>query len=207
MSRAEAPGPPLVLSLSPRAGGNSDAAALLFAAAAGQALGRAVPVLRPCAGEVPPCLSCGACEGGAPCPQDAEDGPDGPGAVFEAMARAPYVFLSAPIYFYHLPAQAKALVDRSQSWFVRALAGDPAVAGLPPRPASCCLVAGRRKGERLFDGALLTLKYFLKVFNLDLQAPLTLRGIDAPGDLEADAAAREALAALGRDAARLILEP
>jgi len=190
--------PPLVLSLSPRAQGNSDAAAGFFAAGAAEALGVPVPVVRLCEGEVAPCLSCKSCDGGGVCPQESGDEV---GAIFAAMASAPFVFLSAPIYFYHLPAQAKALVDRSQSWYMRGLAGDPAVVGLPRRDAYCCLVAGRRKGQQLFEGSLLTLKYFLRVFNLELREPLTLRGIDAPGDLVAAEDARQALLAIGRGAA------
>ncbi len=190
-------GAPLVLALSPRAGGNSDAAAGLFARGAARALGAPVPVTRLREFRVRPCTACHACAGGGPCPQDADDDA---GRLLAALAGAPAVFLAAPIYFYHLPAQAKALVDRSQRWYERARAADPAVAGLAPRPAYCCLVAGRPEGRRLFEGALLTLKYFLASFRLELCDPLTLRGVDAPGDLAADAGACAALEALGRRA-------
>jgi hypothetical protein len=191
-------GAPLVLTLSPRAGGNSDAAAGLFARGAARALGAPVPVTHLRDFRVRPCTSCHACAGGGPCPQDAGDDA---GRLLDALAQAPAVFLAAPIYFYHLPAQAKALVDRSQRWYERARAGDPAVAALAPRPAYCCLVAGRPVGQRLFEGALLTLRYFLASFRLELRDPLTLRGVDAPGELAADAGARAALLEMGRRAA------
>jgi len=191
-------GAPLVLALSPRAGGNSDAAAELFARGAALALGAPVPVTHLRDFSVRPCTACHACAGGGPCPQDAGDDA---GRLLAALAAAPAVFLAAPIYFYHLPAQAKALVDRSQAWYERARAGAPEAAALAPRPAYCCLVAGRPVGGRLFEGALLTLKYFLASFRLELRDPLTLRGVDAPGDLRADAGACAALEALGRRAA------
>jgi len=80
--------------------------------------------------------------------------------------------VSSPIFFYGLPAQFKALIDRSQAaWYRRQDQGE--VAG-SPRPA-WALLSGATKGRKLFDGALLTLSYFLRVHGFSLVGRNLLR--------------------------------
>ena len=62
------------------------------------------------------------------------------------------------------------------------------------------LVAGRKQGERLFEGALLTLKYFLWPFHRHPVEPCLLRGLDAPGDLAADSPSRARISAYAQAA-------
>jgi multimeric flavodoxin WrbA len=189
-----------VLAGSPRPGGNSDAAARLFArgaAAAGAAVQEAA--LRDF--RVAPCTGCGTC---AVSPHVCKlAGPRDQAEELFALCRdAAAVCIAAPIFYYHLPAQLKAWIDRGQSLYQRSQAGDPVLADLPRRPAWACLVAGRKQGEQLFAGSLLTLKYFFAPLRLDLAEPLTFRGVDAPGDLLDDPAACAAILAAGREAGR-----
>lgn len=208
----DATGPgPLIVAASPRPGGNSDRAADILAEAAAVAAsgaGGAHPeVVRLRDYGVLPCLGCGHCaRHPGICVRDGRDrapgqAPDRAMELFVRLMDAPWVAVAAPIFFYHLPAQLKAWIDRSQRHYLMRQRGDPAVSGLAERPAYACLVAGRPRGERLFDGALLTLRYFLDVYNLTLADTVTLRGLDAPGDLEADPGAVRALEDLGRAAA------
>ena len=98
----------------------------------------------------------------------------------------PVNVIVSPIHFYHLPARLKALLDRSQySWH------------LPPQEKpgrdaklAVVLLAARRQGARLFEGALLTLRYVAAALGLTLLDPLTLYGLDAPNALSGDAEAR-----------------
>jgi hypothetical protein len=62
----------------------------------------------------------------------------------------------------------------------------PPIADLPYRPSYACLVAGRPQGDKLFEGSLLTLKFFLRFFKIELQPALTYKGIDCPEDLMKD---------------------
>lgn len=188
----------------PRAGGNSDTAGLAFADGLAKAgITPRVLALRDHA--VAPCRGCGACAGpGHRCPLDRAG--DGAATLFAALDAASVAAFAAPIYFYHVPALFKALIDRAQRRYeIRAaaavaLAAAPATAAppggrlSPDRPAYPLLVAGRPQGERLFEGALLTLKYFLWPFGFVLGRPCLLRGMDAPGDLAGHA---EALAGIG----------
>jgi len=189
----------VVFACSPRGGGNSDLAAALFAEGVASAGGRArIAHLRDYA--VTPCLGCRKCavSPGNSCVLAAKDDCE---RLFDLINRAPLAVFCSPIYFYHLPAGFKALIDRAQRFYelrgARQTLG-PARDEPAPRPARIVLVAGRPKGEKLFAGSLLTLSYFLKCFRLTPASPLTLRGLDAPGDLASDEDAAEAVRAYGR---------
>ncbi len=188
----------LAISCSPRRGGNSDAAAELFSRGI-EAAGGACRTLHLRDHPVSPCVGCGACAKGPAhaCPLAEED--QG-GEVFAAVLEASLVCLVSPIYFYHVPALFKALIDRGQRFYNARLAGAPEVANLPPKQAFPILIAGRKTGERLVEGALLSLKYFLSPLNITLADPLTLRGLDARGDLNNNVAARAAVLARAKRA-------
>ncbi len=185
----------------PRRKGNTDRAAALFQETlAGEGLAAEAVFLR--SRVVAPCAGCGACLK-APhlCPLAAGDESE---ALFGHLLRAPFLVFASPIYFYHVPAIFKALIDRGQRFYSAREAGDPRMLGLAPRRAYVILAAGRPRGERLFEGALLTLKYFLAPFAVTLEAPLTLRGLDGPGDFAQSEEARDmvrdyALAAARRE--------
>ncbi|WP_029895318.1 flavodoxin family protein [Desulfohalovibrio reitneri] len=186
----------LILAGSPRAGGNSDAAARAMAEGVESAGGSARVVhLRSL--DVMPCRGCYGCRRdlGGRCVL-----PDSSGVVdvYEDLMRAPMVAFASPIFFYHMPGVAKTFVDRSQPWYLRWMEGDGELRSLPRRTAPVALVAGRPTGEKLFDGLMLTLKYWLVTFNIVPAEPLALRGKDQPGDLEADAGAMDALREYGR---------
>lgn len=199
---------PVVFLCGPRAGGNSDTAGLALARGLAEA-GPPPQVIRLRERRVRPCLGCGTCakEPNHPCPL-ADDEAE---ALFALLQTAPLVVFASPIYFYHLPAGFKGFIDRAQRHYEVRLAREGTGQALPPeRPAQAVLVAGRREGQQLFTGALLTLRYFLWPFFLRLAEPCLLRGRDAPNDLAADAAALVDLAARGRtlgEAARSVPVP
>jgi multimeric flavodoxin WrbA len=179
---------PLVISLSPRAGGNSDQAAALFAHGLGL---RAGPMfLRD--HRLEPCTGCGGCAGDGLC----RIGADGAAELFTRLERSSGLVLTAPVYFYHLPSQAKAWIDRAQSRYMARQRG------LRPsgtvRSAYVVLVAGRRQGENLFAGILPTLRYFLEIFDFRMESPLCLRGLDDAADFSRDRAAGDAVLDLAR---------
>jgi multimeric flavodoxin WrbA len=164
--------PPLVMSLSPRKGGNSDQAADLFS----RCLQGGSSVLRLRDHHVQPCTGCGACAGSGVCRMSGEDAADD---LFALLDRASGLVLTAPVYFYHLPSQAKAWIDRSQARYLARQGGRPPG---PVRPAYVVLVAGRPRGEKLFDGILPTLRYFFEVLDFRLEGTALLRGLDEAGD-------------------------
>jgi multimeric flavodoxin WrbA len=169
------------MSLSPRAGGNSDLAADFFAGA----VGRECDVLRLRDHAVEPCTGCGACSGSGVCRMAGDDAAE---ELFTRLDGASELVLTAPVYFYHLPAQSKAWIDRSQARYMARLRG--LIVPGPVRPCRVVLVAGRTRGENLFAGILLTLRYFLDVFDFRIQDTALLRGLEDAGDFSRDPEAR-----------------
>lgn len=182
----------LILACSPRRGGNCDAAAAIVREAVGPG---APPVTALRDYRVSPCVSCGSCtHQPGRCPlQDTDDG----ARLFALIQEASKLVLVSPVYFYHLPAQLKALIDRSQLWWLSREAGR----GMPrmSRTAYPILVGARPSGKRLFEGSLLTLRYWLDLFGYELAEPLTLYGLDGPTDLAANPARRDAVARYARE--------
>lgn len=180
---------PLVLSCSPRRNGNCDTAASLFMQGMGleprlPADKSPVDFLALREYSILPCISCGQCArfSGGPCPQE---GKDDSGPLLKALYLAPAFCFVAPIYFYHLPSQFKAFIDRGQpQWAIRQTVENAAMP--PERKAWIILVGAREKGEKLFEGSLLTLRYWLKPFGIELAPPLCLYGMDGREDLAGD---------------------
>jgi multimeric flavodoxin WrbA len=154
----------VVLSLSPHAGGTTE----IVASALAQGRGGSLVLLRDY--RIHPCSGCGRCAQ-AQCPWD-DDAQD----LFAAVQAAPSLVLVAPVYFYHLPAPAKAWVDRAQSLYWR---------GRPQeiRPAAAVLLAGRRQGEELFSGIVRTLRFFLPYLGFALGPVVELRGLESPDEV------------------------
>ena len=199
----------LVLQCSPHAGGVSDSVADLFAkgmAEAGADL-RTV-ALRDYA--FSPCTGCGACfrpphncvlaghplpgqNGACPVTDQAEE-------VFQLIAEAQLIMISSPIYFYFLPAHFKALIDRTQRFWAQQ-GGEAHVPLLLSRakPVLVAMTAGRRRGNLLFSGSLLSLKYFLTPLGAGIRETRLLRGLESLKDLHERPAVMAALHAWGHD--------
>lgn len=190
----------VIFACSPRAAGNSDTAARLIAKGIAEAGGQSQLVtLRQY--RVSPCLGCRRCEYD-PNRQCFQARDDQSGSLFQTLLSAPLVFFVSPIYFYHLPSGFKAFIDRGQSFYLRMLDKDPELLALRHRKAHVCLIAGRTQGEHLFAGSLLTLRYFLQPFRLELAEPLLLRGLDDAQDLKGKTSFQDQLLELGATAWR-----
>lgn len=104
----------LILSSSPRRGGNSDRLCDRFMAGAQQA-GHEVEKIFLKDRRIGYCTGCGACYGGAgPCPQK-----DDAAGVIGKMVEADVIVMATPVYFYTLSAQMKTLIDRCCSEYLR----------------------------------------------------------------------------------------
>ena len=96
------------------------------------------------------------------------------------IQEAPLVLFASPIYFYHLPAHFKALVDRAQCLWEAAVATKTATerAGSRGKDALALLTAGRVRGAHLFSGALLTLGHFAATWGAVVRETRLLRGVE-----------------------------
>ncbi len=127
--------------------------------------------------------------------------------LYQKIIDAPFTFFAAPIYFYHLPSRLKTFIDRGQWAFEAMNQSESQIAKLQERVSYACLVAGRPRGEKLFDGAELTLKFFLKFFKVALESTITFRGIDSPQDLKGDPEKCQLLIQAGTQAWERSLNP
>jgi multimeric flavodoxin WrbA len=107
-------------------------------------------------------------------------------AIDEKLIASDLIVLAAPLFFANLPAQMKALVDRSQCQWVRKFllhAPLPATAtGRTRRRGLFLCVAGSSREE--FKGVTRTVKYFFDLYETDYWGELLLRGIDANGGID-----------------------
>ena len=97
----------LVLSSSPRKGGNSDLLCDAFAKGAKEA-GHKVTKIRVADKKVGFCTGCYACQKTGKCVIK-----DDAAAILKKMMASDVIVLASPVYFYSVCAQLKALIDRS----------------------------------------------------------------------------------------------
>ena len=159
---------------SPRRGGNTDILLDEVLAAASEA-GAETTKLVISALNIRPCYELYHCAVDGTCTiQDDMLG------LYEQLTTADCVVLATPIFFYGMPSQTKALVDRCQALWVRRhvlKTWQPDVA----RRKGALVAVGATKGPRLFDGVSLTSKYFFDAIGVTYAEELLVRGVDAKG--------------------------
>ncbi len=105
--------------------------------------------------------------------------------VHRLLLSAAVVVLSVPVFFYGLPAQAKALVDRCQSLWCRKYFLKLAM-GNDRNGASArgvLLSVAGTSGKRVFDGLQLTMRYFFDAIDVSFSDSLLYRKVDAHGEI------------------------
>jgi len=101
------------------------------------------------------------------------------------MLAADGLIIASPIFFYTVSAHVKIFMDRCQSLWVRKYWVDKTPFDQKSfRRKGLFLSVGATRGKRLFDGALLTMKYFFDVFDAELYDSLLYRGLDFQGDAQ-----------------------
>lgn len=120
--------------------------------------------------------------------------------VHDLLQESRGLMLASPIFFYTVSAHTKILMDRCQALWVKKYWIDKVPFGQwTPKRRGLFISAGATKGKRLFEGALLSVKYFFDVLDMELWRTVLLRGVDFEGDvLKHPEALREAYDA-GRD--------
>lgn len=125
----------LVISSSPRRGGNSDVLCDEFVRGALET-GKSVEKIFLGDYSIHYCTGCGACENStAPCAQDDDD----MSALAEKMIEADVIVLASPVYFYTICAQMKTFIDRLAAQYLKitgkdfyfiVTAADPAISAM-----------------------------------------------------------------------------
>ncbi len=95
------------------------------------------------------------------------------------------IMLASPIFFYTVSAHTKIFMDRCQSLWVRKYWIEKQIFGKTPETRKGLFISvGATEGKKLFDGAILTVKYFFDVLNAGLWKTVLCRGVDRKGEIE-----------------------
>lgn len=95
------------------------------------------------------------------------------------------LMLATPIFFYTVSAHVKILMDRCQSlWVKKYWIDEVAFNDWEPVRKGLVISVGATKGKKLFDGMLLSMKYFFDVLDMELWDALLYRQLDFMGDVE-----------------------
>ena len=167
----------LILSGSPRKGGNTDL--LVEAFVKGVSQKHHVEVVSVHDYKVNPCLGCNACfmSKDNTCVQK-DDMP----LIYEKMSHADMLVIASPVYFYGLSAQLKAVIDRCHN---------PIRDTFKIKKTSLLLVGAATLPE-LFDSILAQYQLCLNFFNLEDVGRVLVRGVKDKGDIKNTNALNEA---------------
>jgi multimeric flavodoxin WrbA len=104
--------------------------------------------------------------------------------VVNQILSAKGLIIGSPIFFYTVSAHTKILMDRCQSLWVKKYWIDKVPFGQwKPKRKGLFISVGATKGKKLFDGTLLTIKYFFDVLDTELFRTLLYRELDFEGDV------------------------
>jgi multimeric flavodoxin WrbA len=105
-------------------------------------------------------------------------------AVYDKLLACDGLMLASPIFFYTVSAHTKILMDRCQSLWVRRYWLEKTPFGKKEfKRKGLFISAGATRGKRLFDGVLLTVRYFFDALDTELWNSLLYRELDFEGDV------------------------
>jgi multimeric flavodoxin WrbA len=104
--------------------------------------------------------------------------------VVDQILSAKGLILASPIFFYTVSAHTKILMDRCQSLWVKKYWIDKVPFGQwEPKRKGLFISVGATKGKKLFNGVLLTVKYFFDVLDMELFHSLLYRRLEFEDDV------------------------
>ena len=146
--------------------------------------------------KISPCLEIYACRKDGNCAIR-----DDMQSLYKKLLEADHIIFASPIFFYGITSQAKAIVDRCQALWIRRYVLD--MGGEDERERRGVFISvGATQGKKLFDGAVLTVKYFFDAVGVKYSGDLLVRGIDNKGQIEENPAALEDAFRLGQELVR-----
>jgi multimeric flavodoxin WrbA len=95
------------------------------------------------------------------------------------------MIIASPIFFYTVSSHVKIFMDRCQSLWVKKHWIDkiPQDQLQKPKRKGLFISVGATRGKKLFDGALLSVRYFFEVLDMELWKALLFRGLDFKEDI------------------------
>jgi multimeric flavodoxin WrbA len=128
------------------------------------------------------CQECGGCEDDGECVNELDDMK----VIYAAWEKATRIVIASPIFFYDMPSQGKAVLDRSQAFWNRRYVLGQNKEG-KPGAKGFLLAVGATKGKDLFVPISLAVKYLFDAIAFPKSFPtLFFRQIETPDKLTED---------------------
>lgn len=102
--------------------------------------------------------------------------------IYPRLLDADGIIVASPIFFYSVSAQLKILIDRCQALWARKYILKWNVSSSGRK--GVFIGIGATSGAKLFDGSILTVKYFFKAINVEYSDELLVRGVDKRGEIK-----------------------
>ena len=123
-----------------------------------------------------PCRSCHKCSITGCCELQDDMQP-----LYAKFVKADCIALSSPIHFYGVSTHTKMMIDRCQcAWAKKYILKQ---SGTNNKRKGIFISAGGTKGKNLFEGAVLTVKYFFDAICFAYSKELLVRSIDTKGEI------------------------
>lgn len=102
--------------------------------------------------------------------------------IYPKLLESDIIIIASPMFFYSVTAQLKALIDRCQAiWARKNILKQPP---LKTNRKGAFIGVGATRGEKLFEGSILIMKYFFKDLDIEYAGELLVRGIDKKGEIK-----------------------
>lgn len=125
--------------------------------------------------------------------------------LYQILRASDLIVISSPVFFYGLPSQLKAIIDRSQTLWARKHRlnlSDPK----SDFRKGFVICVGATRGKNLFSGIELTSKYFFEAVGAGFDGVMGLREVENPSDLKKFPEFLEELKAKAREYRRALEE-
>jgi multimeric flavodoxin WrbA len=128
--------------------------------------------------KISPCLEIYACRKDGSCVIK-----DDMKSLYAKLLEADHIVFASPIFFYGVTSQAKAVIDRCQALWVRR--HELGIGKEDKRVRRGVFISvGATRGKKLFEGAVLTVKYFFDAIGVGYSGDLLVRGIDGKAQIK-----------------------
>jgi multimeric flavodoxin WrbA len=126
-----------------------------------------------------PCRECLACFKDGQCAIQ-----DDMQSIYPRLFASDIIVFATPIFFYNVTGWSKAMIDRTQAlWAKKHILRDPSLGKEGKKREGFFISACGTKGQNMFEGAILTVKYFFDTINARYAGELLFPGVDAQGDI------------------------
>lgn len=105
--------------------------------------------------------------------------------ILEKLEASSGIMLASPVFFYSVSAHTKIFMDRCQSLWVRKYWIEKQAMGAGNESRKGLFISvGATGGKKLFEGAILTVKYWFDVLNTSMWKSVLCRGVDRKGEID-----------------------